>query len=248
MKDSSYDAKLYYGQQVIDYQVVRKANSRKLRIKVHPDQQVVVTVPIETTEDFIETSVAKKAHWIWQHLQDFANQNSDVLPRRYVSGETQFYLGRRYVLKVIINPEQTDSVKLYRGKLNVSLAQEPTNRATKVKKLLDNWYQQKAKAVFHERLLAMLPKADWVEGTPSFKLLSMQKQWGSCSAQGNLVLNPHLVKAPKECIDYVILHELCHIAEHNHSERFWRLLTQVMPQWKEVKSQLDAMAEFYLNG
>ena len=70
---------------------------------------------------------------------------------------------------------------------------------------------------------------------------------GSCSTQGNLVLNPYLVKAPKECIDYVILHELGHIAEHNHSEHFWRLLSQVMSQWEEVKSQLDAMAELYLN-
>lgn len=75
----------------------------------------------------------------------------------------------------------------------------------------------------------------------------MPKHWGSCSVHDNLVLNPHLVKAPKGYIDYVILHELCHIAEHNQSEHFWRLLTQVMLQWKEVKSQLDAMAELYLN-
>ena len=77
--------------------------------------------------------------------------------------------------------------------------------------------------------------------------MAMTKQWGSCSTKGNLMLNPHLVKAPKEYIDYVILHELCHIAEHNHSERFWRLLTQVMPNWKEVKAKLDGMAEMYLN-
>lgn len=247
MKDNGKIRKLHYGQHVIDYEIVRKAKSRKLRLKVHPDQRVVVTAPIEATEAFIQTSVIKKAGWIWQNLQDFANQKSDVLPRRYVSGETQFYLGRRYVLKVTIDSEQPEAVKLYRGKLNVNLTEEPTDKAAKVKKLLDNWYQQKAKAVFHERLLAMLPKTDWVQGTPSFRLLSMKKQWGSCSTQGNLVLNPHLVKAPKECIDYVILHELCHIAEHNHSDKFWRLLTQVMPNWKAVKTQLDSMAELYLN-
>ena len=208
---------------------------------------MVVVVPIEATDEFIEASLTKKAGWIWQHLQDFANQKNDVLPRRYVSGETQFYLGRRYVLKVMINPEQPEAVKLYRGKLTVNLTDEPEDKAAKVKKLLDAWYQQKAKVVFHERLLTMLPKADWVQGTPSFRLLSMKKQWGSCSTQGNLVLNPHLIKAPKECIDYVILHELCHIAEHNHSDKFWRLLTQVMPNWKAVKTQLDGMAELYLN-
>ena len=63
----------------------------------------------------------------------------------------------------------------------------------------------------------------------------------------SLITDTDFVKAPKECIDHVIFHELCHIAEHNHSEHFWRLLTQVMPNWKEVKGKLDGMAELYLN-
>ncbi|NAZ72054.1 metal-dependent hydrolase [Vibrio cyclitrophicus] len=61
------------------------------------------------------------------------------------------------------------------------------------------------------------------------------------------MLNLHLIKAPKECIDYVIFHELCHIAEHNHSDKFWRLLSSVMPNWQEVKTSLEGMAELYLN-
>ena len=244
---------LYYGQDKISYEVIRKDKARKLRIKVHPDQRVVVTVPMQVTDEFIHNSVKKRARWIWQHVQDFAKQKNDVLPRRYVSGETQFYLGRRYVLKVIVDPEQVAGVKLIRGKLTVTLthddsnASDGSNRATKIKSLLDGWYQTKAKTIFAERLAAVLPQANWVNGSPTFKILSMKKQWGSCSTQGNLVLNPHLVKAPKECIDYVILHELCHIAEYNHSDRFWRLLTQVMPHWREVKTQLDSMAELYLN-
>lgn len=65
---------------------------------------------------------------------------------------------------------------------------------------------------------------------------------GSCSPNGRLTLNPNLVKAPRECIDYVILHELCHLAEHNHSERFYRLMGQVMPDWEKTKKRLDGMA------
>lgn len=244
---------LYYGQEKISYEVIRKDKARKLRIKVHPDQRVVVSVPMQVTDEFIHNSVKKRARWIWQHVQDFAKQKSDVLPKRYVSGETQFYLGRRYVLKVIVDPEQVAGVKLIRGKLTVTLTHDDSNashgsdRATKVKSLLDDWYQAKAKTILAERLAAVLPQANWVNDSPTFKILAMKKQWGSCSTQGNLVLNPHLVKASKECIDYVILHELCHIAEYNHSDRFWRLLTQVMPHWREVKTQLDSMAELYLN-
>ena len=78
-------------------------------------------------------------------------------------------------------------------------------------------------------------------------MLWKKRQLVSYFNQDNLLLNSHLIKASKECIDYVILYELCHIAEHNHSEHFWRLLSQVMSQWEEFKSQLDAMAELYLN-
>ena len=257
----------HYGEDKIHYEVVRKdtknksrsdkiiiekTKPRKVVIKVHPDQRVVATAPIDASDKIIHDAMMKRARWIWQSLQNFAKQKDHVLPKRYVSGETQFYLSRRYVLKVIILSENEPSVKLSRGKLNVELSQIDSElgseeRAALVKNLLDTWYQEKARLVFAERLNAQLPKASWVKSTPSFRLMTMQKQWGSCSAKGNLILNPHLVKAPKECIDYVILHELCHIAEHNHSEKFWRLLTQVMPNWKEVKVRLDGMAELYLN-
>lgn len=262
-----------YGADLIAYDIVYKSTgstvtARKVLIKVHPDGRVVATAPEDATDALIQEAVSKRARWIWQHLQDFAKQTTDVLPRYYVSGETQFYLGRRYVLKVYRNgqadidesaEQQPQSVKLIRGKLNVTLghgdasnSNQDSDRATStqaemVKALIDDWYQQKAIAIFNERLAALLPKASWVTGTPSFRVLAMSKQWGSCSAKGTLMLNPHLVKAPKECIDYVILHELCHISEHNHSEQFWRLLTQVLPNWKAVKARLDGMAELYLN-
>ncbi|TXD96214.1 M48 family metallopeptidase [Psychrobacter frigidicola] len=251
-----------YGTDVIHYEVIRKSVSskaqasntkpRKVVIKVHPDQRVVATAPIDATDLIIHDAMMKRARWIWQSLQDFAKQKDHVLSKRYVSGETQFYLGRRYVLKVLTDPSILPSVKLNRGKLNVTLGQEVINqrsdiRAAEVKLLIDQWYRNRAEIVFKVALEALLPKASWIKIHPSFRVLVMKKQWGSCSTKGSLILNPHLVKAPKECIDYVILHELCHIAEHNHSEQFWRLLTQVMPNWREVKVKLDGMAEMYLN-
>jgi predicted metal-dependent hydrolase len=243
----------YYGNDMVHYDVIRKSVSsktaaRKVVIKVHPDQRVVATAPEDASDESIHQAVLKRARWIWRNIEEFAKQKEYVLPKRYVSGEAQFYLGRRYVLKVSVDTEQAPSVKLSRGKLNVTLCKDSDDRLVNVKPLIDKWYQQKAKAIFDERLNKMLTKATWVKGMPSFKVMAMKKQWGSCSTAGNLMLNPHLVKAPKECIDYVILHELCHIAEHNHGERFWRLLTQVMPNWKEVKTKLDDMAELYLNG
>ena len=116
----------YYGEDKIHYEVVRKEaknNStsdklitdktkprkpRKVVIKVHPDQRVVATAPVDATDEVIHDAMMKRASWIWQSLQDFAKQKDHVLPKRYVSGETQFYLGRRYVLKVITDAKTND--------------------------------------------------------------------------------------------------------------------------------------------
>ena len=240
-----------YGDEAVSYEVVRKTvaegKKRKITIKVHPNCEVVITAPEDAERNDIHQAVMKRAAWIYDALKDFRSHLEYVQPKYYVSGEMQFYLGRRYVLKIVEDAKALPTVKMTRGKLLVTLTRFNDDKTAMVRVLVRNWYKVRAERIFHERLAELLPQATWVDGIPSFRVLPMSKQWGSCSAKGNLMLNPHLIKAPKECIDYVILHELCHIAEHNHSDKFWRLLTSVMPHWKEVKSRLDGMAELYLN-
>jgi len=214
------------------------ATSRVL-IKVHPDCRVVVSAPEEADDLTVLTAVKKRGRWIYQQLRDFRRQLEYVTPRKYISGESHYYLGKQYLLKVIEEPAGVQRVKMLRGKLEVILRQKSPE---KVRQLLIDWYKTRAKDVFAKRLEAMLEQALWVNAPPPLRILTMQTQWGSCSPNGRLTLNPNLVKAPRECIDYVILHELCHIAEHNHSERFYRLMGQVMPEWEVVKTRLDEMA------
>ncbi|MGF1767246.1 M48 family metallopeptidase [Enterovibrio makurazakiensis] len=240
-----------YGDEAVPYEVVRKPHpegkKRKIIIKVHPSCEVVVNAPEDAGRADIHDAVMKRAKWIYDALKEFRSHLEYVQEKQYVSGEMQFYLGRRNVLKVVEDSEAISTVKMERGKLLVILNRFNEDKQALTKALVSGWYKVRAERIFHQRLSALLPEAKWVEGIPSFRVMPMQKQWGSCSAKGTLMLNPHLVKAPKECIDYVIIHELCHIAEHNHSDRFWRLLASVMPHWKEVKSQLDVMAELYLS-
>ncbi|EJB8506207.1 M48 family metallopeptidase [Vibrio parahaemolyticus] len=240
-----------YGDEAVTYEVVRKAHlegkKRKITIKIHPNCDVIISAPEDADRSDIHEAVMRRAKWIYDALKEFRGHLEYVQPKNYVSGEMQFYLGRRYVLKIVEDAEALPTVKMTRGKLLVTLTRFNNDKTAMVKALVRNWYKVRAERIFDERLSELLPQATWVTGIPSFRVLPMSKQWGSCSAKGNLMLNPHLIKAPKECIDYVILHELCHIAEHNHSDRFWRLLTSVMPNWKEVKSRLDGMAELYLN-
>lgn len=236
----------YYGDEVIQFGISeRLGSSHRVLIKVYPDCVVEAKAPLNTPSDEILTAVKKRARWIYKQLRQFRLQSAFVLPRQYVSGETHYYLGRQYMLKVLVVPHQTQYVKLLRGKLEVSVRQKS---AEKVRELLNDWYRVRAKELFCKRLAAMLAQTRWVVIAPTLRILTMKTQWGSCSPQGRLTLNPHLVKASRESIDYVILHELCHLAEHNHSERFYKLMRQVMPNWEIVKERLDKMAAIFLNG
>lgn len=230
----------HYGDEWIPFfRRASKSAAQKVVIKVKPDCTVEVLAPAESSDQEVLKAVRKRGRWVYEQLRDFRQQLEHITPRNYVSGESHYYLGKQYVLKVEVNPQLPRSAKLLRGQIQVSVRE---NEPERVKLALEEFYKARAKELFQKRLSAVLEQALWVEQRPPIRVQTMQTQWGSCSPKGRITLNPLLVKAPRECIDYVILHELCHIAEHNHSARFYRLMGQVMPNWEAVKQQLDSMA------
>lgn len=237
---------LRYGEEEIRYRVEFIATkAKKITIHVLPNGSVRVDAPEGADLPEIKAAVRKRARWLSGHLAQQREQRREILPRQYVSGESHLYLGRRYLLKVIESPEAKPGVKLLAGKLMVTTRDRTTET---VKRHLWRWYLGRAEDVFQRRLNALAPQALWLKGhTPPLRLLAMKKQWGSCSPEGRLLLNPHLVKAPRECVDYVILHELCHLQEHNHGAAFYWLLSRLQPDWQTIKARLDGMAERLLN-
>lgn len=222
---------------------LRDQAGTKARIHVYPNGLVEVETPQDTTLDEAKRALLKRARWVTRHLEDIEVRRSAVLDREYVSGETVFYLGRRYTLKVL--PSETEQhVKMLRGQIRVMTRDAA---AATVKTRLAGWYRERAHEVFARRLRAVSERLPWVKELPPWMIREMKTQWGSCSPAGAIILNPHLVKTPTRCIDYVILHELCHLKEHNHSKEFYRLLEKSMTDWRLVKNQLDAMSELYLN-
>jgi predicted metal-dependent hydrolase len=115
-----------------------------------------------------------------------------------------------------------------------------------VRRALDEWYEQRARELLRARLDVLSADLQWVHAPPPIRLRWMQRQWGSCSAAGRITLHPALVQAPRECVDYVLLREFCHLASHDHSRKFYRLLDRHMPTWRAVKERLDGMAEALL--
>ena len=235
---------LRYGEEEIAYTVNRMEKKvGKVSIHVLPDGIVKVDAPDNVSNQRIKSAVQRRARWIFNHLSQINKRRQELRPRVYNSGECHWYLGRRYLLKVK-NNAASDSVKLTKGQFQVDAKDCSSEN---IKNLLTLWYREHARSIFEKRCQELSAPMPWVKNSPKLKLRSMKKHWGSCSSTGSITLNPHLVKAPRECIEYVIAHELCHLKEHNHSDKYWKLLKRVMPDWELRKKRLDDMAEILLN-
>ena len=234
-----------YGDEVFDVRLLpsEKPHTRTT-ISVAGVNDISATWPAHTSPETLKRALQKKGRWIYKKVEAFRQQQVDIRPRCYVSGESHLYLGRRYVLKLAGDAMASGDVKLVAGQLRVGA--QP-NEGALAKRALQRWYKQKANMVFARRLQLLAKQIPWLELPPAFAIRAMQKRWGSCTPQGELLINWHLVKAPSQCVDYVLLHELCHLQEHNHSDRFYRLLSELMPNWNTVKAQLDNAAQTYLN-
>lgn len=209
-------------------------------ISVHPDLSVTVRVPLGTSIETIREFVHRRAAWInktWRNFEQYLPKQPE---RRYISGETHRYLGRQYRLK--IEQGENDTVKCLRGYLWVTIKDEPSSERAKA--LLEDWYRHHARNVFQERLIACHQRV-LREGIPLPAMLirKMVSRWGSYSSAGRITLNLALIKTPKECIDYVIIHELCHHKVMRHGPKFWKLLHRLMPDFEERRKKLNLFAD-----
>ena len=235
-----------YGNDRISYRITRAAQLvSRVRVHVHPDATVELECPPNADDAQIQDVLSRRARWIWRNLNDVRDGRRHAQPRTYVSGETHFYLGRRHQLQVIAENAAGSSVRLHRGRLEVRL---PVADPAAVKRRLDAWYRKRAEDYLGERLRVICADLPWVSEVPTMLLLKMRAQWGNCSPDGKLTLNPALIKAPRPCIDYVLKHEICHLVEHNHGPKFYALLDRCAPQWRTDKAELDRLAELLLAG
>ncbi len=229
---------LEYGSRHIPY-LLHRANLKRLRIVVLPNMSVTITAPITVSENALLDAITRKAPWIARSLDQLKEFHPFPTPSNYVSGETFVFLGRQYRLQV----EQGSSApaKLEGRFLKVTVPDKATS--SKTRQAVESWYARRAKDFFtnHVGRCQEIGKRHGIPEVP-FKVHNMRTRWGSCTATGRITLNLQLIKAPVHCIDYVIMHELCHLVHHNHSPTFYRLLSRCMPDWQERKRILDQIA------
>jgi predicted metal-dependent hydrolase len=231
---------LLYGDQKIAYTREYGSVRKTLSITVTPEGQVHVRVPHHATEAAIEAILRRRALWILRQQRHFDMFRPRTPQRRYLAGESHLYLGRRYRLLLYpVVSEQDESVRVHGGYLHLNVL-NPTDPA-RVQQILKAWYRVRANTVLPERFTTLLPAVCGPGHTdpPSLRLRSMTTRWGSFTPSGTILLNPDLIRAPRPCIDYVVLHELCHSRYPNHSQAFYNLLTSVLPDWRERKDRLE---------
>lgn len=240
-----YPLTLRYGEQRIVCEVRMQAARRQPSIAIHVDidGRVLVDAPMSAPRERVRQALMRRVAWIARQREAVAGYSQPAAPREYVSGETWHYLGRRYLLKVVRGSEAV-AVRLRGGYLEINV--EADAPAARVRDRLEAWYRQRAHEVLTKRMAAVSADLRWVRVPPPITLRRMRRQWGSCSPAGRITLNTELIRAPRACIDYVILHELCHLKAHDHSKGFYRLLDAHAPDWRRTKTRLDGMAAWLL--
>jgi hypothetical protein len=226
---------LAFGSRTIEYRL-HFGSRKRLRITVSPDLTVDVHAPPGYTEEEIQEKVSAKAPWIAKKIDHLASFHPLPVPRQYTSGETIVYLGRQYRLKIEAGAETPARLI---GRYLIVTTPNPKKRE-KVKRAVDSWYRTRAKDIL-SRYLAQCYEIASRHGVPEPKLSIrlMKRRWGSCTPMGRITLNTRLVQVPSHCIEYVIMHELCHLKEPNHAKAFYSLLTRCQPDWRVRKEALD---------
>lgn len=225
----------------ISYSLKRK-NVKNLNLRIKPDASVIVSAPLAITASDVDAFVIRKRNYISKTLNEIKCCSNESNDRQYISGEGYRLEGKNLRLKVAVSDKdciEEDGVFL---KLYV----KDTEDIVKKEKLVKKFYADRTKAVMSDVLDEFfeifrkynIPK-------PTLKFRNMQTQWGSCSAaKGSITINPKLIEAPRNCVEYVIMHELCHLVYPNHSRQFYSFLSVQMPDWRDRKMLLD---EFFFS-
>ena len=231
-----------YGQTNIKFKVNRKKR-KTLGINVLPSGDVTVDAPEDAPLEKVKELLGKRANWILKQKREIASFHPPMPPKQYLTGETFRFLGNQYRLNII----EADKSKVQLTRDRIEVYTIVGNETKSVEKCLKKWFREEARKIFNERLLFCMNRVEkiGIKSLPTIKLRKMEKRWGSCTNDGLIILNPELVSAPIDCIDYVIIHELCHLKELSHNRRFYQLLSIALPNWENLKEKLNNLDYFY---
>jgi hypothetical protein len=215
-------------------EVVRKA-IKNLHLGVYPPHgRVRVAAPLAISDDAVRLAVVGRLGWIKRQQAKFLSQSRQS-QREMVRGESHFFLGRRYRL-CVIEHEGAGRVML-RNASTMDIYVRPETSAPQREKILLRWYREQLKAL----IPPLLEKWQPALGVQLAKwgIKRMKTKWGTCNAEARRIwLNLELAKRPVQCLEYIVVHELAHLLERHHNDRFTGLLDQCLPRWRTLRQEL----------
>ncbi|MBI4686643.1 MAG: M48 family metallopeptidase [Nitrospirae bacterium] len=205
-----------------------RSKRKTIALEIARDATLIVRAPYRTPMDFIEKVVFKKRFWIKEKQEIIRDRYQKIASKKFVSGEGFLYLGNMYRLEFI---DASDMSIVFNNGFQIS-----RQHIYMAKEILTAWYKEKAYQKISER-------ADWYSSLyglkyNKIKISDAQKRWGSCSAKGNLNFSWRLIMAPLRVIDYVVVHELAHLEENNHSKAFWNKVKIMLPDYEQYRKWL----------
>ena len=203
-----------------------------MALRVLPDGSVEARAPYRASDKIIQQFIQKNKVWIEKTANRLKEQAAKIPGKRYQEGETFLYLGREYPLHIA---EDMFGKLLFEDRFILA-----ASHAAKAAKHFEKWYKQEAFMVFTQRCLKYAQEMN--ARYKKIALSSAKKRWGSCTPRGNLRFNWKLVKAPLEIVDYVVVHELAHLKELNHSGRFWTIVEKHCPAFQSARKWLKDYA------
>ncbi|MFZ2168359.1 MAG: SprT family zinc-dependent metalloprotease [Methylococcaceae bacterium] len=212
--------------------IIRSPRRKTAAIKIRHGK-VSVIVPDGLPMATIESLVANKNRWIKEKLS-IQNEIIAIKPKEFVTGEAFSYLGKNHALK--IESGLYPAIKLHQGELVVSVRDKTADNSLSIRPMLLKWYKQQAESELIEKT-GLYAKIIGVKPT-SVTIKAFKSRWGSCSVTGSIFYNWKLIIAPERIVDYVVIHELCHILHHNHSPAFWQAVARYCHDYSECRAWL----------
>ena len=229
---------LKIGSTLISYSIRKSHRAKYVRLSIGADGLHVVA-PYSMDDSVISSIIEKNQKWIIKKLESRNQRLTQIPPvREFVSGEKLLFMDNSYPLKVLEHKGRYTNVELTDGQFVVAINADLSieKRREEIKRKLEQWYISRAKELFTKRLELFSNKIGVKVNTVRVK--NQKTRWGSCSQKGNLNFNWKLIMAPRFIFDYVVVHELCHIKQMNHSKEFWLLVENQISDYKEMRKWL----------
>ncbi len=228
--------KIMHEGKAITFLLVRK-KVKNVNLRIRSDSSIMVSANKNVPFEFIEQFVKSKAPWILKKIECRESRLNKESTGIYAGGETVYFLGQPYTL-IVLPAVDGQRIELTDDELRLYVKNE--SDYSKKEELFYRWLKEKAETVFNDSLDRVLKRlAAYRIARPAVTIRTMKTRWGSCSCdKQKITLNTELIRAPVECIDYVVLHELAHFRHRKHDAGFYEFLSAVMPDWKKRKEQL----------